>query len=156
MNVNKEAEKKLLGREFHQVVLERVFGEGMLDYWHFKVVKVFEKSCRVKDIVEVSTGHCGNMPIERLLEPKKNYFYDSLQEGLDDHKKLLDDIIAKWTKDMDGYTDKHPEYKRYLFEIDLMKRYRALLDDYSVEKHKEIQRQNWEGYKALGAGRHRH
>ena len=156
MKAPKEIEDKLLGKEFHHIVLARCFGEIILEYWHFKVAKVYSKTTRVKTITEVGAGFCTALNTKDLLEGEKQYYYPSLEAGLTPIRKFLPDLITKYKKDLEGYTDKHPDYKYYQFCIGLMERYNILVNDYSIEKHEAVQKQNFEGYKALGAGRHRH
>lgn len=135
------------GLEFHIFGICRPFGRILLEHGHFQVEKIFKKTFRTKTISETGCSWCGNFRINRFQEEfQKKQRFTELDEAIKYVKGVAEQHIEKWMKDLEGYTPKHPDYKLFKYNLEVMKQYNKLLDKYTVEKHSKLMEKIHEGY----------
>ena len=149
------------GNNFHYMVLSNAFNEICLDYRHFMVKKVFKKTCRVQTLKEVGCHFSDKVNLQELQSTKdyKNnevrIYFKTIDEATKYWLKGAAVHHTNWKKQIEGYTSKHVDYDFMLFKIELMKKYRELLKNYSIEKHEELVKWRIAKYKKFKRGRFR-
>ncbi len=140
--MKKESKKKIEIKEGKELIYMQptfMLGAVLFDYVRLKIIKIFKKSARVERLEE-TPSHGGNVPLERFNE----CYFESMEEAIEWNKKyILKPHITEWSKELEGFTKKHPKWNNMVNNINRLKGYLKVLENgFSIKAIKEVEKNN--------------
>jgi len=128
--------EELLGKTVIFMQPWNFLGGIYLNYTKGKIIKVYKKSIRIEADEKINDWYDGLVKKEKL----EKYYFRSMEEAVSWNKKILQKSIKEFKKELEGFTEKHPEYKEKLRVIKQLTGLLEVVDDFSIKNYNK-----WKG-----------
>ena len=133
MTKKEKTESKYIGKEYWVFLPAFMFDNCYFNYKHFKIIKEFKKSFRVK-MIDSYGSSCGDLISK---ENFGNNFFASEEKGIVWNKKIISNTLKSERKELQKYTKLHDRYRELNDTIYILTEYLKLMDDFSLDNLKK-------------------